>query len=77
MGDVIQFDQTKSIAEVLRGIADDIDSGEIVTESVTVIVLPDVWQVGDLTEEQASTDAVFNCTFAIHKLMRATEFLYE
>ena len=68
---VVSIKPSMNAAEALRNIADDIDSGLFDGESVTVISIPDVFQLGPVSNSDAATEAVFNCTFAIHKLIGA------
>ncbi len=60
-----------SAADKLRSIADDMDAGVFSPQGVTIITLPHVFYVGDGVPDQvASANTVFDCQWAIHKLMK-------
>lgn len=68
---VFQIKPCADAATALRNIADGIDNGEIDIDNVTVIAGTDVFQCGDFEDSRAVENAVFNCNYAIHKLMSA------
>lgn len=55
----------------LRAIADGMDSGDFDTEDVTIIVGTDVFHCGQVADDRAAVQAVWNMVFGIAKLMRA------
>jgi len=71
MGNIIELRTNKSIQKVLRDIADDIDKGVISPESVTLIAIPHIYQIGTFGGNDAAYETIFSCNFAIHKLMAA------
>lgn len=73
MSNVTMIKSSMDVAATLRSIADNIDSGEYSSDSCTIILGSDVFHAGCVSDQQAASDAVFNMTFGIHKLMKATE----
>ena len=67
---VISLFPNQSISEGLRNIADDVDSGDLPDDGCTVILGKEVFHLGCASDEQAATDAVFNMTMGIHRLMK-------
>lgn len=61
-----------NIAKVLRSIADQIESGEIPCDHVTIIAGFEVYCAGPLDDCRAAESAIFDMTFGIHKLMSET-----
>ena len=71
MSNVIDLFQNQDAATALRNIADAIDAGEFNGDSLTLITVPDVFQIGTFENNDAITETLFNCQYAIHKLMTA------
>ena len=71
MDNVIDLKPSMNMAETLRLIADEIDSGAIKPDDITLIAIPHVYQIGVMSDEQAAMCTVFNCNYAIQKLMHA------
>lgn len=69
MGDVVQLRPAADVVTALRNIADDIEAGLYNGESVTVIAVPDVFQLGAFDDNGAVTETVFNLNYALHKIM--------
>lgn len=67
---VVQLKPCANAAMALRNIADSMESGEIATNEVTIIVGTDVYHCGGICDERAAENAVFNMTMGIHKMMR-------
>jgi len=68
--EVVKLFPKQSVSEGLRNIADDIDSGNLPDESCTLIIGTEVFHLGNVSDQQAGADAVFNLTLGIHKLMK-------
>lgn len=71
MTNITEIKPSMDIAGTLRRIADDIDKGVVKPDNVTLIALPHVYQIGTFDDGAAATETIFNCNFAIHKLMDA------
>lgn len=71
MGDLIQLKPCMNIPDTLRAIADEIESGKKSADCVTVIAIPDIYQIGTFNENDAVSETIFACNYAIHKLMNA------
>lgn len=69
--EVVKLHPYQDIPGALRKIADDIERGEIEPSDVTVIALPDIYQLGQTPDSHAAHEAVFACSYAINKLMNA------
>ena len=67
---VVKLFPNQSISEGLRNIADGVDSGDLPDGDCTVIIGKEVFHLGNVSDEQAAADAVFNLTLGIHKLMK-------
>lgn len=73
MSNVVQLKPSMNAADALRDIANRIESGELENE-VTVICGTEVFHAGVFDDGVAATNAVWNMTYGIHKLMnRAIE----
>jgi len=72
MSNVIHINENLDIPETLRSIAAAIECGEIKTDLVTLIAVPEVYQIGVFNDETAALEAIFACNYAIHKLLNAT-----
>lgn len=77
MGNIVQLKPSVDIPQTLRSIASDIENGIITTDSVTLIAVPNIYQIGTFNDNDAVTETIFNCTFAIHKLMNAAMDISE
>tara|TARA_Y100000782_G_C10009885_1_gene192368 strand:- start:14 stop:466 length:453 start_codon:yes stop_codon:yes gene_type:complete len=66
---VVPIKPSADAAQALRNIADRIESGELPNEA-TVVCGPEVFHAGQVDDARAATDAVFNLTVGIHRLMR-------
>ena len=77
MSNIAQLHPFKDIPGSLRRIADMVESGEIDVENMTVIGLPDVWQIGDCSQESAPQETVLACNYAIHYLMRIMDDVFR
>lgn len=71
MSNVVEIKPSMNIPDTLRTIADEIERGEINPEAVTLIAIPHVYQIGVFNDNDAASETVFSCNFAIHKLMTA------
>lgn len=71
MGKVIELRPSMNIPETLRAIADEIEGGEINPDAITLIAVPDIYQIGVGNDNDAATETIFSCNYAIHKLMTA------
>ena len=67
---VVNLFPNQSVSDGLRNIADEVDSGELPDDGCTVIIGKEVFHLGPGSDEQAATDAVFNMTMGVHKLMK-------
>jgi len=56
--------------KALRNIADMIADGELPNNSATVIIGSEVFHAGNIPDDQAVLEAVFNMNVGIHKLIR-------
>lgn len=72
MKNVVQLKPCANASVALRNIADQLDSGELDVDEVTVIAGTEIFQCGQYDEAKAVEGAVFNMTFGIHKIMNAT-----
>lgn len=77
MGNVIQLRPNLSAAESLRNIADMMDSGEIANDECTLIAGTEVFHCGQVHDDQAAANAVFNMTYGISKLMQTVHLNEE
>lgn len=66
---VIRMFPNQHIPTGLRNIAEGIEDGEYSGDDCTLIIGSDVFHLGCSDDAQAATDAVFNMTLGIHKLM--------
>ena len=67
---VIELFPSGNIAQSLRNIADQIESGEIHCKNCTLIANLFVYQLGEGRDDrEASATAIFNMTYGIHRLM--------
>ena len=73
MTNVVSIKPSMNAAEALRNIADAIDAGEFNGDSVTVIAMPDIFQLGPFNDGDAAAETVFNCNYAISRLMNAAQ----
>lgn len=71
MSNIVQFKPCANLAVALRNIADQIESGEMACEEMTIICPPDVFHLGVIDDGQAAEHAIFNMNYGIHKLMKA------
>lgn len=71
MSNIIEMFPSSNIADTLRDIADKIDSDELEFENITLIGGTEVFQIGDVNDEDAAENAIFNMNVGIHKLMTA------
>ena len=60
-----------NIAKVLRDIAEEIESGDIVCDHVTVIAGSEVYCLGLVSDSKSAESAIFDMTYGIHKIMYA------
>jgi len=67
---VISLFPNQSVSDGLRNLADDIDAGNLAGDGCTLIIGKGVFHLGPGSDEQAATDAIFNMTLGIHKLMK-------
>ncbi|NOY72195.1 MAG: hypothetical protein GXP14_07430 [Gammaproteobacteria bacterium] len=72
MGDVIEIKPSMNIPETLRNIADGIERGDINPDAITLIAIPNVYQIGIFNDNDAASETIFACNYAIHKLMTAS-----
>jgi len=68
--EVVKLFRDQSVSDGLKNIANYVDSGELPDESCTLIIGTEVIHLGCVSDEQAATDAIFNMTLGIHKLMK-------
>lgn len=70
MGDVTNLFPNQDIPSALREIAREIEAGELtVSSEMTIISMPHVFQIGRFDKVSATEITVFNCNYAISKLM--------
>lgn len=69
----IEFPGTtlKDIPAGLRKIAEEIEKGEIEAKSITLSTGDDLFHLGDVSNELAKKNAVFNLQSGMHNLMKA------
>lgn len=60
-----------SAADQLRLLADQIEAGDYPCDGVTIIAGREVFRCSGESEVQAASSVVFDCTWAISKLMEA------
>lgn len=65
---VVQIKPCTNIPLALRNIADGYEAGEFEGDC-TVVIGTDLFHLGAFTDDKAVRDAVWNLTYAIHKLM--------
>lgn len=70
MNNVIQIRPCANASIALRNIADAMDRGEFASDEVTIIAGADIFHCGQVSDERAAEQAIFNMTMGIHKLMR-------
>ena len=71
MNNVIELKPSMDIPKTLRVIADEIEQGIIKPDAVTLIAIPNIYQIGVFDDGDAASETIFNCNYAIHKLMNA------
>jgi len=74
---VLQIKPCANVSLGLRNIADQIDNNGIEQNDCTVIIGSEIFHLGVVSDEEAATQAIFNMTFGIHKLMNAAVTLSE
>lgn len=76
---VVNIRPSVSMADALRNIADEIERGEIEPENLTIIAGIDIYQLGGnfRNDEDAVKETIWNCNFAISKLMNAAQGIYD
>ena len=72
MSNIISLKPNVNIPEALRNIAFSIEKGHLDAEDCTVIAGFEIFHLGCMDDEVAVTNAVFNMTYGIQKLMRPT-----
>jgi hypothetical protein len=70
VSNVITLRPKASVADALRNIADEFDSGERDGQEVTLIIGLEVFHIGCSDDKEAAANAIFNMTLGIQKLMR-------
>lgn len=70
MSNVIQLKPCADVATGLRNMAEEFDSGERDGQECTLIAGLDVYHFGCVDDEEAVSNAIFNLTFGLQKLMR-------
>lgn len=70
MSKVSQIKPCANVQQALRNIADQMDSGEIDFDNVTIVAGTEIFQCGEFDEDRAVENALFNLTVGIHKLMK-------
>ena len=70
MNNVIQLKPCANAATALRNIADRMESGDISASTCTIIAGEDIFHCGVFDDERSVTNAIFDMTFGIQKLMR-------
>ena len=69
--EVVKLFRDQSVSDGLRNIANYVDSGELPSDNCTIIIGTEVIHLGNVSDEQAAADAIFNMTLGTHKLMKA------
>jgi len=67
---VVNLFPNLDVFEGLKNIADLAKAGEFPADTCTIILGTDVFHLGCASDSQAATDAIFNMTLGIHKLMK-------
>jgi len=70
MGDVIHLRPYQDVVQGLKNIIEDIESGALDIDEMTLIGVPYIFHLGPGTDETAAADAVFNMTYGLHAMMR-------
>lgn len=70
MSNVITLRPKASVADALRNIADEFDSGKRDGQEVTLIIGLEVFHIGCDDDNEAAASAIFDMTFGLQKLMR-------
>lgn len=68
---ITNIKENMNVAKTLRGIADDIDVGELQVDNATLIMGTEVYHMGTVSDQTAVMEAVWNMNFGITKLMAA------
>lgn len=69
---VVPILESMNVAATLRTIADGIDAGDHPGDSATLILGTEVFHFGhNISDAAAAQAAVWDCQYAIHKLMTA------
>lgn len=69
---VVLLHPASSVSVGLRNIADAIDRGEYAYEKdCTLVMGTEVFQLGEIDDSRAAVNAVWDLTYAVHKLMAA------
>jgi hypothetical protein len=58
MGDIITLRPNMNIPETLRAIADEIEQGIFTTDAVTLIAVPDIFQIGTCNDNDAVNETI-------------------
>ena len=71
MTNVIKLRPSTDIPDSLRAIADQIESGEVVADNMTLCLAGnsvEVWHIGNTSDEDVGMQAVFNMTMGLSKV---------
>ena len=69
MSNIVKLHPNTDIPQGLRNIADSIEMDDVGAEGCTVVIGLNVYHLGTHNDTQAASDAVFNMTYGIHRLM--------
>lgn len=70
MGDVFPIKACADVVATLRRIADDIESGDIEVDGVTIIAGSRIYHCGQVDDGRAAVNAVFDMTVGLALMMR-------
>lgn len=68
MAKIIKFPDLRNIPLCLRNLADEIESGELKTSSITLASPDQVYHLGTKDGMEAIRDAIFNMTIGINTI---------
>jgi hypothetical protein len=68
---IVPIKPSNDVVEGLKNIIDGIENGSIAKDNCTVITGGEIFHLGTANDSQAASDAVFNMTYGIHRLMSA------
>jgi len=66
---VVHIRPCADVVSGLRALADDIESGELFCDNITLIMNSEVSQLGQYSDDRAAEKAVFDMVYGLSKIM--------